>query len=320
MRVKKYANGGVADNAKKNQPDIKELLSVMNKMSSSPRTNRRATFEDGTSEEVHPSSTESAVKSILHKRSDQDNADQELNARGFLQKWMNSKKGMEMLKDSSADSDESWESSFVNRHRNTQQAHVSTVPGFNKMRVNPETNELESAPDPNASFYRQGDAGVLGGSGHKEGSGGVPYIMGPQSIRDRGIVRLKNPSPGSKIAVHELSHAGDKNFDKSKSGRTISTSDNELMRALSQDRDSGSDKGKYSQYVSRPTETRARLQSVRSLMEDQGYDVFNEQITSDMLNKSYSNRDFGIKNESFYKELRTAYSDEEILKLLNTVS
>ena len=92
------------------------------------------------------------------------------------------------------------------------------------------------------------------------------------------------------------------------------------MRALSQDRDSGSDKGKYSQYVSRPTETRARLQSVRSLMEDQGHDVFNEQITSDMLNKSYSNRDFGIKNESFYKELRTAYSDEEILKLLNTVS
>ena len=55
-------------------------------------------------------------------------------------------------------------------------------------------------------------------------------------------------------------------------------------------------------------------------MEDQGYDVFNKEITSDMLNKSYLNRDSNIKNEDQYKQLRTAYSDEEILKLLNTVS
>lgn len=318
MRVQKYPNGGVA--SKENKPDIKELLSVMDKMSSSPRTDRRATFKDGSLEEVHPSSTDNAVKGILHQRSAQDNSDQELNARGFLQKWMNSKKGMEMLKNSYANNNfygDSWESAFVNRHKNAQNAHVSTVPGFNKMQFNPETNKLESAPDPNATFWRRGDQGNLGGSGHQAGSGGRPYIMGPQAIRNRGIVRIKSGSgPGTKIAVHELSHASDSNYDKSKSNRNIPKSDNELMINSSQDRDSGN----YGDYVASPTETKARLQSVRSLMEDQGYDVFNEEITSNMLNKSYSNRDFGIKNESFYKELKKAYSDEEILKLLNTVS
>ena len=316
MRVKKYANGGLADDAKKNQLDIKELLHVMDKMSSSPRTDRRATFEDGTSEEVHPSSIDAVVKGILHKRSDQDNADQELNARDFLQKWMNSKKGMEMLKDSYADSDESWENAFVNRHRNTQQAHVAVVPNFYETQRNPETGEIEHVKEAN-SYNKMGDQSNLGGTGNTVESPGRPFIMGPKALRDRGIARLRSPTPNSKIAVHELSHSSDSNFDKSnRLNRYIPKSDTEQMTTFSQDRDSGD----YSSYVSSPTETRARLQSVRSLMEDQGYDVFNKEITSDMLNKSYSNRDSNIKNESFYKELRTAYSDEEILKLLNTVS
>mgnify|MGYP003120358837 CR=1 FL=1 len=318
MRVKKYANGGAADNAKKNQPDIKELLSVMDKMSSSPRTDRRATFEDGTSEEVHPSSIDAVVKGIMHKRSDQDKADLELNARDFLQKWMNSKKGMEMLKNSYADSDESWENAFVNRHRNTQQAHVAVVPNFYEARRNAETNEIEYVKD--GAYNKMGDQSNLGGTGNTVESKGRPYVMGPQALRDRGIARLRSPTPNSKIAVHELSHSSDSNFDVNALNRYIPKSDTEQMRNFSQDRDSGSDRGKYSQYISRPTETRARLQSIRALMEDQGYDVFNKEITSDMLNKSYSNRDSNIKNESFYTELRKAYSDEEILKLLNTVS
>ena len=254
--LKKYNHGGV-------HPDVKELLSVMDKMSSSPRTDRRG-FKDGAT----PLSYE----------------DQNLNARDYLQKWMNSKRGMEMLKKSYGDD---WESAFVDRHRNTQQASIAHVDKFNKLYKDPETGDL--LPEDNTTTVRggtkQADTGPLGGSGHHKESGGRPFIMGPQSIRDRGIVRIKDTlDPADKTLVHELSHASDALFPTtgkfSGLNRAIPLSDSDLMGALS-DRDSHDEMG-YKGYISQDTETRARLASLRSKAEDLGHDIFNKEFTMDM--------------------------------------
>jgi len=313
--LKKYNHGGT-------HPDVKELFSVMNKMSSSPRTDRRATFEDGLVEEVSPSSFDTEWKARKHHALSEDKTDQELNARDFMQKWMNSKKGMEMLKKSYGDD---WESAFVDRHRNTQNAKIAHVSDFKKLALNRETGVIEPIDTFNRSGLKQGDAGPFSGSGHHGTRGGRPYVMGPKSLRDRGVIRVVDSAyPGDKTLTHELSHAGDATYDKSSKGETydlarnIPTSDIELMEALSQDKGPGSRK----EYLATPTESRARLLSLRSKMEDRGYDVFNETITEDMLNKVYpgASNTLNLKDESFYRDLQEVYSDKEILSLLNNIS
>jgi hypothetical protein len=290
--LKKYDHGGV-------HPDVKELLGVMNKMTSSPKTDRKG-FKDGTT----PLSYE----------------DQNLNARDFLQKWMNSSRGMEMLKTSYGDD---WESAFVNRHRNTQQAKIAHVDKFNELYKDPETGDMLS-DEIITSGRRWGDAGPLGGSGYHKESSGSPFVMGPQSIRDRGVIRVKDTvDPDDKVLVHELSHSSDALFPTtgklSALNRSIPLSDSNLMGALS-DRDSYSKMG-YRGYVARDTETRARLASIRSKAEDLGHDIFNQEFTMDMLNqKDMLKGGTSLKDGSFYKQLRRVYSEEEILKLLNTVS
>ena len=109
---------------------------------------------------------------------------------------------------------------------------------------------------------------------------------------------------------HELDHATDWN------GKFIPTSDIELMNKLrsdinlvpSQSRDLAKD-------VAQPTETRSRLSSLRGLAKDIGfYDPYTEKATMDVLKK------FKKANNSQYNQLRLIYSDEDILKMLNTIS
>jgi hypothetical protein len=73
-------------------------------------------------------------------------------------------------------------------------------------------------------------------------------------------------------------------------------------------------------YVSEPTETRARLNDIRYNAKKYGiYDPFTQKVTPEILNeiKELTKKAGGF--DPFY-QLQGVYSDEEILKLLNTVS
>ena len=105
-------------------------------------------------------------------------------------------------------------------------------------------------------------------------------------------------------------------------GKFIPTSDIKLMHRLA---DTKSNPGKtgmfdgikqtFAQYVADPSETRARLQSLRTLAKDKGlYDPYTQKATMNVL------EDFKKYNNSQYKQLKQIYSDEDILKMLNTVS
>jgi hypothetical protein len=73
-------------------------------------------------------------------------------------------------------------------------------------------------------------------------------------------------------------------------------------------------------YVSEPTETRARLNDIRYNAKIHGiYDPFTQKVTPEILNEI---KELTKKAEGFdpFNQLQGVYSDEEILKLLNTVS
>ena len=73
-------------------------------------------------------------------------------------------------------------------------------------------------------------------------------------------------------------------------------------------------------YVSEPTETRARLNDIRYNAKTHGiYDPFTQKVTPEILNEI---KELTKKAGGFdpFNQLQGVYSDEEILKLLNTVS
>jgi len=143
------------------------------------------------------------------------------------------------------------------------------------------------------------------------------YWVSPQKGYNQTF--LKNTLPlftFQDTSAHELSHATDWG------GKFIPTSDEKLMASLA---DLKSNPGKigmydgiqqtYGQYVGMPTETRARLQSLRTLAKDRGlYDPYTQKATMDVLER------FKKANNSQYRQLKHIYSDEDILKMLNTVS
>lgn len=75
--------------------------------------------------------------------------------------------------------------------------------------------------------------------------------------------------------------------------------------------------GEFQKYVADPTETRARLNSFRLAAKEQGiYDPFTQKIT-DLQLKRYKSSNEGYDP---LQQLRTVYTDEQIIDLLNSVS
>jgi hypothetical protein len=120
-------------------------------------------------------------------------------------------------------------------------------------------------------------------------------------------------------AVHELSHATDL------AGANIPRADVEKMWKYQKQREQ--EKGKltkffddedFNTYVGRPTETRARLNSIRALGKEQGvYNPFTEKIDKSKLDKIKSPN---IIRDSQLDQLRKIYNDDQIIDLLNSVS
>ena len=80
----------------------------------------------------------------------------------------------------------------------------------------------------------------------------------------------------------------------------------------------------YSDYVGEPTEVRARLNEIRQTAKESGlYDPFTEGVTPDLYYKKLKNFKYEKGDKSGFdgmKQLQDAFSDEEIIWMLNNIS
>ena len=136
--------------------------------------------------------------------------------------------------------------------------------------------------------------------------------------------------PQFSLPTHEYSHVADNN------GRLIPQKDIDLMRSFVGDpmerkrqffnydydtSDEGRQKIKAQyDYISDPTETRARLNELRFLGKESGlYDPFTQKVTPEIF-KQFNNIESYPGGNQPLEDLRDVYTDEQILEMLNTIS
>ena len=161
------------------------------------------------------------------------------------------------------------------------------------------------------------------------------YKSGPHSISMNSDLLQEGPfvlgSDFSSVLGHELSHAQDYSPGSDFNKLTIPLSDqkfiNNLVKEsvsankeqLKKDGASKTSRKKSKRrfnYIGDPTETRARLNEIRSdyqggKTEDMP-SIFNSKVSPEMMDL--------MKGNSQFKELQEVYSDDQILELLNTIS
>jgi hypothetical protein len=105
------------------------------------------------------------------------------------------------------------------------------------------------------------------------------------------------------VLYHELSHQFDDN------GKNIPTYYNQLIKNNYNNKKSTD----RLNYIGIPTETRARLNTIRKqAYDDKIYDVLNKPATKEDVNK--------LRNTNSYKDLKERYDEDDILFLLNNVA
>ena len=131
------------------------------------------------------------------------------------------------------------------------------------------------------------------------------------------------------VIPHEYSHATDNN------GRYIPKKDIELLKSYTTDPKetrlytqgyaTDSDLNKQYEYLTMPTETRARINALRFASKQSGvYDPFTQKVDPDTF-KRFENidtwfNDDGIRENTPLKDLKKVYTDEQIIEMLNTIS
>jgi len=165
--------------------------------------------------------------------------------------------------------------------------------------------------------------------------------VGGQSMPDTGqITVFPQGYETAGTAVHELSHSSDRALP----GGTnlIPESDKKYInlhkaKVLGDSRDYHNDneyynygdaqkdfQDFYTNYVGKDTETRARLNAIRQGAKENGlYDPFTQGVSRDLYYKKLKNFKFEKGNKSAFdpmKQLKGAYSDEEIIWMLNNIS
>jgi hypothetical protein len=131
------------------------------------------------------------------------------------------------------------------------------------------------------------------------------------------------------VIPHEYSHATDNN------GRYIPKKDIELLKSYTTDPKktrlytqgyaTDSDLNDKYEYLTMPTETRARINALRFAAKQSGvYDPFTQKVDPDTF-KRFENidtwyNDDGIRENTPLKDLKKAYTDEQIIEMLNTIS
>ncbi len=208
----------------------------------------------------------------------------------FLQQWQQSPMYYEMLKNSVGDE---WK-------------------GFEYYQKGRDARFLPGNLDP--QFVNRADEEAIGRS---FGDGYIEFY--PQtSFTDIDVI------------PHEYSHATDNN------GRYIPKKDIDLLKSYSTDPkktrlytegslNTDSDLNERYEYLTEPTETRARLNALRFAAKQSGvYDPFTEKINADKF-KRLENIDTWFNDDGTHEntpllDLKKVYTDEQIIEMLNTIS
>ena len=152
------------------------------------------------------------------------------------------------------------------------------------------------------------------------GSYGINTLTGENKIYiDK---KETDPKRRKEIAVHELSHATD-NPNGAGATPLLPAADIAKMQAyraaFDKTRKSKPEdwQTEFYNYLAEPTETRARLNTLRYLGKQKGiYDPFTEKIDKNKLDKFNSL----FSNDISLRQLREIYSDEQITDMLNSIS
>ena len=122
------------------------------------------------------------------------------------------------------------------------------------------------------------------------------------------------------VQLHELSHSSDRpQVEINRHKRAIPQKDADLMEKYKKS-NAPDINDEWINYVTEPSETRARLNSIRQQAKKQGiYDPFKEKITPDQYKKLLETNSSEDDFNPLY-QLKDAYRDTQIINLLNSVS
>ena len=267
--------------------------------------------------------------------------------KSFLSDWNNSPQAKKMLLDSVKDDNSNKSQKEINRNssllrqfrnkfiddtnvaflnpeslleefnKNKDKKETETFDGFSQT---PSSSERKMILNPN--YLLNNPLSIIS----EEPKNLYNYInkYDPNSTKVPMRVRINNSLPKQQekdTYIHELSHASDFNgffipsIDKTviennayKTAENISDGDPEwLQNQLNES---------WYKYLTKPSETRARLNNLRFNLKEQGiYDPFKQEIKLEQLDK-YKKTE---KGDPLY-ELQTIYDDDQIIDMLNTIS
>lgn len=124
------------------------------------------------------------------------------------------------------------------------------------------------------------------------------------------------------VFTHEISHSSDRPLKEYPVPRLIPRSDNGLMKEYYES--NTKHKNKRTQYIARPTETRARIMEIRDIAkQNKIYDPFTEKMSPEAFEKYLElefNNSLENKADGSLRELQEVYTNDQILNLLNTIS
>ena len=122
------------------------------------------------------------------------------------------------------------------------------------------------------------------------------------------------------VVMHEFSHSSDRpQVEINRHKRAIPQRDIDLMEKYKKS-NAPDDNDNWINYVTDPSETRARLNSIRQQAKKQGvYNPFKEKITIDQYKKLLETNSSEERSNQL-NQLRDAYKDTQIINLLNSVS
>lgn len=248
-----------------------------------------------------------------------DIQDDSESAKTFLEGWQNSPMYNQMLRNSTEGEISPIGKNFTGYdfYKKNREAERKNI---NESYENKET-------DRNKEFQeRTGSSGIAG-----------TYFSSPGNDHVEFYPKNENDGRQRDLPVHEYSHATDH------AGDFIPKKDIELINSFKTDikntrkyiNESGESmdaeglkqlQGNYD-YITKPTETRARLNALRYIGKQSGvYDPFTEKMDLEKFlkfnkaNSYFSPDDPNYDYNQPLKELRDVYTDEEIIRMLNTIS
>jgi hypothetical protein len=149
----------------------------------------------------------------------------------------------------------------------------------------------------------------------------TPYGKSGAAADQLGNIEVYPEGIGAKgIGVHEMSHVTDtgpgQNLIPSKDRIDISR-----YSLASENMPRYEANKEYFNYVTKPSETRARLNEIRQgASENKLYDPFTQKVNPAIYNKLKNFKFNSTPGSDPLQQLKSAYSDEQILQMLNSVS